>query len=233
MFGFHPSMNVGASRGSSDGGRSRTSTSQYGASNVTEFSIGIAVRSLNENRKFEYPPTRNSPLDSSTSPNVTRGPTASKSRTSSSHGTGLWPPSGPSGGDGIFCAPQHMNTNRSGSAVSVAPVLSSVTTTRENSNATVTPRKETTASPAFASSRVTTRETYISLAAAAPPEVSASTAPTRMRSSDGSDVHVVTLNLRAPFARSAHAAAAAAAAAAPASASAAAAVGGGTVATPS
>ena len=49
---------------------------------------------------------------------------------------------------------------------------------------------------------MTTSDTYISLAAAAPPVMAASTAPTRTRSSDGSDDQVVTENLRSPDARS-------------------------------
>ena len=93
-----------------------------------------------------------------------------------------------------------MNTNRDGSAISVAPVVSSTTTTRENSNATVTPARFTGPRGASVSprARVTTREMYISRAAAGPPETSLSTAPTRTRSSEGSDVQVVTANLSAP-----------------------------------
>ena len=162
------------------------------------FSIGAAFISLKLNRKLLYPPTRNSPGCSRTSPNVTRGPTASMSRIISEHGTARWPPSDPSAAVGMSCAPQHMNTKRSGSATSVAPVISSTTTTRENSNATVTPRRLTGESRAL----VTTTETYISRAAAAPPDVAASTAPTRTRSSDGREVHVVTANLSAPEVRS-------------------------------
>jgi len=198
LFGFHPSMNVGASSASSLASLVVASASQYGARSVMAFSIGAAFISLKLNRKLLYPPTRNSPGCSRTSPNVTRGPTASMSRIISEHGTARWPPSDPSAAVGISCAPQHMNTKRSGSATSVAPVISSTTTTRENSNATVTPRRLTGESRAL----VTTTETYISRAAAAPPDVAASTAPTRTRSSDGREVHVVTANLSAPEVRS-------------------------------
>ena len=204
-FGFHPSLNVGANNGSSDAVLSSACTSQYGAKSVTEFSMGIESISLKENKKFEYPPTRNSPGARLTSPNVTLGPTSSKSRTRSEHGTARWPPSDESSAVGISCAPQHMNTNRDGSAVSVAPDCSSVTTTRENSNATVTPLRETDFSAwsgVAESSRDTTREMYISRAAAGPPDVDESTAPTRTRSSEGRLVHVVTLNFSAPDSRS-------------------------------
>lgn len=63
----------------------------------------------------------------------------------------------------MSCAPQHMKTKRSGSATSVAPVTSSTTTVRLNSNATVTPLRFTGASVEVC---VTTSETYISRAAA-------------------------------------------------------------------
>ena len=192
-------MNVGARRGSSAAGLSTAASSQNGASKVTEFSIGIAPISLKLKRKLLYPPARNSPGPSVTSPKVTRGPTASMSRMSSEHGTDLCPPSEPSAAVGRSCAPQHMNTNRLGSATSVSPVDSSTTTVRENSKATVTPRRFTDASAFLC---VTTSETYISLAAAAPPVMAASTAPTRTRSSEGSDDQVVTENLRSPDARS-------------------------------
>ena len=204
-FGFHPSLNVGARRGSSSGATERTATSQYGCSNVTEFSMGALPISLNENRKLEYPPTRNSPGARAMSPKVTLGPISSNCRTRSEHETGLWPPSLQSPAVGMSCAPQHMNTKSSGGAVSVAPVFSLVTTTLENSNPTVTPLSDTVFSPAPSnaeSSLVTTSETYISLAAAGPPEVEESTAPTRTKSSEGRLVHVVTLNFRAPLARS-------------------------------
>ena len=49
---------------------------------------------------------------------------------------------------------------------------------------------------------MTTSDTYISRAAAGPPEVAASTAPTRTRSADGREVQVVTENLSAPESRS-------------------------------
>ena len=199
LFGFQPSMNVGARSGSSAAGLSTAASSQKGASKVTEFSIGIALISLKLKRKLLYPPARNSPGPRVTSPKVTLGPTASMSRVSSEHGTGLCPPSDMSAAVGKSCAPQHMNTNRDGSAISVAPVASSVTTVRENSNATVTPRRFTDPVGFLC---VTTSETYISLAAAAPPVMAASTAPTRTRSSEGSDDHVVTENLRSPDARS-------------------------------
>ena len=192
-------MNVGARRGSSAAGVSTAASSQNGASKVTEFSIGIAPISLKLKRKLLYPPARNSPGPSVTSPKVTRGPTASMSRVSSEHGTDLCPPSEPSAAVGRSCAPQHMNTNRLGSATSVSPVDSSTTTVRENSNATVKPRRFTEASAFLC---VTTSDTYISLAAAAPPVMAASTAPTRTRSSEGSDDQVVTENLRSPDARS-------------------------------
>ena len=221
-FGFQPSLNVGASSGRSAAGLASAPTSQYGASSVTALSMGAALCSLNENRKLEYPPTRNSPRRSDASPKVTRGPISSMSSTSSEQGTPRCPPSEPFRAAGMSCAPQHMNTNREGSAISVrrgswvcASALPSpfgeggATTCLENSNATVTPRR-LTAFSAFArsasedSSRVTTSEMYISLAVLASPAPSASTAPTRTRSSEGRLVHVVTENLSAPEARSGH-----------------------------
>ena len=215
--GFQPSLNVGASSGRSAAGLASAPTSQYGASSVTALSMGAALCSLNENRKLEYPPTRNSPRRSDASPKVTRGPISSMSSTSSEQGTPRCAPSEPFRAAGMSCAPQHMNTNREGSATSVRgkPVGASAlsgelaTTRLENSNATVTPRRlagfsGSARSASEDSSRVTTSETYISLAVFAESAPSASTAPTRTRSSEGRLVHVVTENLSAPEARSGH-----------------------------
>ena len=219
-FGFQPSLNVGASSASSEAGLSSASTSQYGASSVTASSMGIALRSLNENRKLEYPPTRNSPRRSVASPKVTFGPISSMSSASSEQGTPRCAASEPFRDAGMSCAPQHMNTNREGSAISVRATSSPSpfgnatsgalrATRRENSNATVTPRRLTSfsgfkRSASEVSSRVTTSETYISRAVLSVSAPSASTAPTRTRSSEGRLVHVVTENLSAPAARSGH-----------------------------
>ena len=219
-FGFQPSLNVGASSASSEAGLSSASTSQYGASSVTASSMGIALRSLNENRKLEYPPTRNSPRRSVASPKVTFGPISSMSSASSEQGTPRCAASEPFRDAGMSCAPQHMNTNREGSASSVRATSSPSpfgnatsgalrATRRENSNATVTPRRLTSfsgfkRSASEVSSRVTTSETYISRAVLTVSAPSASTAPTRTRSSEGRLVHVVTENLSAPAARSGH-----------------------------
>ena len=215
-FGFQPSLNVGASNGRSAAGLSSAWRSQYGARSVTPVSMGMALCSLNENRKLEYPPTRNSPRRRETSPKTTFGPISSMSSASSEHGTPRCPPSEPSSDAGMSCAPQHMNTNREGSAIALRGVESTVkvsgevsTTRRENSNATATPRRlisrsGSSLSASEASSRVTTSETYISLAVVSVSTPSASTAPTRTRSSEGRLVHVVTENLSAPEARSGH-----------------------------
>ena len=219
-FGFQPSLNVGASSGRSAAGLVSAPVSQNGASSVTALSMGIALCSLNENRKLEYPPTRNSPPRSDTSPKVTRGPISSMSSASSEQGTPRCAPSEPFRAAGMSCAPQHMNTNREGSAISVRATSSPSpfgnatsgalrATRRENSNATVTPRRLTSfsgfkRSASEVSSRVTTSETYISRAVLSVSAPSASTAPTRTRSSEGRLVHVVTENLSAPEARSGH-----------------------------
>jgi hypothetical protein len=99
--GFQPIMNVGASNASSAASAFTFAASQYGARSVTAFSIGIALCSLKLKRKLLYPPTRNSPSSSVTSPNVTLGPTSSMSSVSSEHGTARCPPSEPSGAVGI------------------------------------------------------------------------------------------------------------------------------------
>ena len=52
LFGFQPSMKVGARSGSSAAGLSTAASSQKGASKVTEFSIGIALISLKLKRKL-------------------------------------------------------------------------------------------------------------------------------------------------------------------------------------
>ena len=130
---------------------------------------------------------------------MTRGPTASMSRIISEHGTARWPPSDPSAAVGISCAPQHMNTETIGIRNLRRPGHlvddDHARKLKRNGDASKTDGRVPRVGGC-------STETYISRAAAAPPDVAASTAPTQTRSSDGREVHVVTANLSAPEVRS-------------------------------
>jgi hypothetical protein len=63
-------------------------------------------RSRKENKKFEYPPARNSPAFKAMAPNVTRGPTSFIWMLKSPQSTIRRAPLG-----ATICDPQHVNSN--------------------------------------------------------------------------------------------------------------------------
>jgi hypothetical protein len=178
---------------------------------VIDDSIFLLSTCLKEKRKFEYPPTRNSPGSKTTfAPKVTLGPTSSIVSDISSHDTSFLPSSDDKDEAeetrfGRICPPQHAKTNSSfglGSYVVSPETSSSTSTALDHSKGNVTPANDTGSFTFAPLVLVTTIETYVSLAASTTfPAI----APSRNTSSEGDDDHVCTLNARFPLARSAHA----------------------------
>jgi len=132
-FGFQPKIMFGLTTATEEDSVFIASTSQTGARNVINDSIFLLSTCLKEKRKFEYPPTRNSPGSKTTfAPKVTLGPTSSIVSEISSQDTSFLPSLEEEEEPfGSICPPQHAKTNSSfglGSYV-VSPETSSSTAT--------------------------------------------------------------------------------------------------------
>ena len=192
-FGFHPKTMFGLTTATDAESVFIASVSQMGSRNVINDSIFLLCTCLKEKRKFEYPPTRNSPGSKTTFfPKVTLGPISSIVSDISSHDTSFLPSSVvfEENAFGRICAPQHAKINSSlglGSYVVSPETWSSTATALDHSKGNVTPAKDTGSFTFAPPVRVTTIETYVSLAASTTlPAI----APSRNTSSEGDDDHV-------------------------------------------
>ena len=122
-FGFQPKIMFGLTTATEEDSVFIASTSQTGARNVINDSIFLLSTCLKEKRKFEYPPTRNSPGSKTTfAPKVTLGPTSSIVSEISSQDTSFLPSLEEEEEPfGSICPPQHAKTNSSFVSVRTSP----------------------------------------------------------------------------------------------------------------
>lgn len=179
-FGFHPNVVLVAALASTfDVVSMRLASQNAGrAINLAPSKTRVCA-SRKENRKFEYPPAKNSPTLRAIDLNDTRGPTSFISKETSEQSTGRRAPLGET-----TCIPQHVNSNCEKSS------------RRENSYCTDTPARFTSRSAWF-----TTRTLAYASRAASPTATEASlstSAPTRSSSSLGLEIHASALTRITP-----------------------------------
>ena len=179
-FGFHPNVVLVAALASTFDVASMRLTSQNAGRAINPPpSKTLDCASRKENRKFEYPPAKNSPTLSAMDLNDTRGPTSFISKETSEQSIERRAPLGET-----TCIPQHVNSNCEKSS------------RRENSYCTDTPARFTSRSAWFTTSTLA----YASRAPS-PPTTDASlsiVAPTRSNSSLGLEIHASALTRIAP-----------------------------------
>ena len=179
-FGFQPNVDVGAMSTPREPAASKRAASHVGSSARTDStSMTRFCESRKLNKKFEYPPARNSPaFKAMFGPNTTRGPESFISKFKSAQSTVRLAPSGPT-----ICAPQHASSKSPAETGVVVKVVAfpSSRTNRENSYCIVTPFRFTSRSTSFEIKTLA----YVSRA----PRSARASTPTRSIASLGAELH--------------------------------------------